>query len=402
MYGRNEEGQVLVSTYHDLLVDGGGADNSSVSKSSQTIVASSMATAMDPKPERERLTFIDVMRGYAILMMLQGHTVNVALAEKWRDPSYPVFAVWYYMTGLTAPTFFFAAGFIFAFLMARGEEKGGQRLQKGFKRFGSLMVLGWVFHLKPPFFKSLLAGDFGVIGELFGRSHILHVIGLSLLIMILLWLFSGRKGTRFTILTLVGGQAAFLLGPLLTAWSGDDPNWLRPVGTFLSRSHAYFPLFPWSGYALHGAAIGVLAWEAKWYRDVKWFGLLAIIGIFMKGATGLVPEGSRAFYWRGGEVLILLGLVGSLCLFFQKKNWEQLWPVQMVAKCGQETLTIFCLHIIVLYGAWFGIGLAQFHSKALGPWQTVGTALLVEIGFIALALNLPKLRKGVPPLRLLR
>lgn len=351
---------------------------------------------------RERLTFIDVLRGYAILMMLQGHTVNVALAEKWRSTEYPAFAVWYYMTGLTAPTFFFAAGFIFSFLMARGEELGGQRLQKGLRRCGSLMILGWVFHLKPPFFKSLFQGDFSVIGETLGRSHVLHVIGLSLLLIIGFWVLSRRRGRWFVMMTLVAGQLAFLLGPILATWSGDDPIWLRPFGTFLSSQNAYFPFFPWSGHALNGAALGVLAWQTKWYREARWFGVLILVGLLVKGLTGLTPEASGAFYWRGGEVLMLLGLVGGFCHLLQRKGWEDFWPVKVVARCGQETLTIFGLHCIVLYGVWFGIGLSQFYSKALGPWQTVGTAILIEISFITLAMNLQKLRKICPWLRLLR
>ena len=357
---------------------------------------------MEQKPDRERLTFIDVLRGYAILMMLQGHTVNVVLAEKWKETSYPVFAVWYYLTGLTAPTFLFAAGFIFAFLMARGEVQGGQRLKKGVKRCGSLMVIGWVFHMKPPFFKSLFGGDFTVVGELLGKSHVLHVIGLSLLMVIGLWLLAGRRGQRFVVFAVIGGQLAFLLGPLLAAWSGSDPIWLRPLGTFLSKQNAYFPLYPWSGHALHGAAVGVLLWETKWYRSTKFFGLLALSGWMVMALTGLMPEASRAYYWRGGEVLILLGLVGFVCHFLQQKDWISFWPVQVVARCGQETLTIFCLHCIALYGVWFGFGLSHFYSKVMGPWQTVGTAILVEIVFIILALNLQKLRKSVPVLRLLR
>ena len=357
---------------------------------------------MERKRQGERLTFIDLMRGYAILMMLQGHTVNVALAEKWRDVNYPVFVGWYYMTGLTAPTFFFAAGFIFAFLMARGEEVGGQRLQKGVKRCASLMILGWVFHLKPPFFQALGGGDFAVIGDLFGRSHVLHVIGLSLLLMIILWILTGRRGGRFAILALVSGQAAFLIGPMLASWPGDDPVWLRPLGTFLSKNHAYFPLFPWGGHALHGAALGVLAWKTKWYRQFEKFLWFSLLGFGVMGLTGLLPEASRAAYWRGGEVLILMGVIGGLGHALAYKGLDDAWLVRVVTRCGQETLTIFCLHTVILYGTWFGLGLQRFHEKALGPWQTVGVVLLVEAGFIALALNLPKLRERFPPLRLLR
>lgn len=354
------------------------------------------------EPTRERLIFIDFLRGYAILMMLQGHTVNVVLAEQWRDTQYPAFAIWYYFTGLTAPTFFFAAGFIFSFLMARGEELGGQRLRKGLKRCGSLMILGWVFHLKPPFFISLAQGDFSVIGEVVGRSHVLHVIALSLLLVIGLWVLVKRRKRLFVVVTLVTGQLAFLLGPVLATWSGDDPLWLRPLGTFLSSQNAYFPLFPWAGHGLNGAALGVLAWQTKWYREPRWFAVLFGVGLLVKGLTGLTPEASEAAYWRGGEVLMLLAVVGGACHGLQQKGWEDFWLVRVIARCGQETLTIFCLHCIVLYGVWFGIGLSRYFPRTLGPWQTVGTAIVIELLFITLALNLQKVRKAWPWMRLLR
>ena len=358
---------------------------------------------MAQEAKRERLTFIDLMRGYAILMMLMGHTIHVVLAEGWRESKYPAYAIWYYLTGLTAPTFLFSAGFIFAYLMARGESHGGQRLQKGLKRFGSLMVLGWVFHIKPAFFQSLFAGQFSAVGELLSHSSVLQVIGLSILMLIGLWMASGRMGMRFVVLSFLVSQAAFILGPFWANWSGSYPGWLRPVEIFVSAKNAYFPIFPWSGYVFLGAGLGAWAWEKKWYRELKWFLLLIPAGVLMKWVmTGPVPVSSQGFYWRGGGVLILLALVGSICFALEKKAWEELWPVRVVARCGQETLTIFCLHNVVLYGVWFGVSLSRYFDKSLGPWQTVTAIVLIEAGFIALALNLQKLRKVFPPMRLLR
>lgn len=360
-------------------------------------------SGMAQAEKRERLTFIDLMRGYAILMMLMGHTIHVVMADPWRDEKYPAYVVWHYLTGLTAPTFLFSAGFIFAYLLARGKTKGGQRVEKGLKRSGSLMILGWVFHLKPDFFKGLFGGDFSVVGDLLGHSSVLHVIGLSILMLIGLWLVSGQVGKRFVLVALIVGQAAFLLGPFLADWEGSYPVWLRPVEIFVSGQKAYFPLFPWSGYVFLGAALGGWAWEAKWYRELKWFGVLIPLGILMKWVmTGPVPEGSQGFYWRAGEVLILLALIGALCFALQKKGWDESWPVQVVARCGQETLTMFCLHNVVLYGVWTGFGLSHWCGKQLGPWQTVMAIVVMEACFIALALNLPKLRQVFPPLRLLR
>ncbi|MGB5691483.1 MAG: heparan-alpha-glucosaminide N-acetyltransferase domain-containing protein, partial [Flavobacteriaceae bacterium] len=60
-----------------------------------------------------RLFFIDAMRAWAILMMLQGHFVDGLLEESFRDPDSSVYSIWKYFRGITAPVFFTVSGFIF-------------------------------------------------------------------------------------------------------------------------------------------------------------------------------------------------------------------------------------------------------------------------------------------------
>ena len=351
----------------------------------------------------DRLLFIDVMRGYAILMMLLGHTINVVLREELRDPENPFFAIWYYLTGLTAPTFFFAAGFIFAYLLARSETRVDGRVLKGVKRGLWLMVLGWVFHLKPEFFSCLLQGQWMVIAEELGQSHVLHVIGIGLLALVFLWLIMGGRGKPYGIAVFILAHVSFWIGPSVREIDGSGFGLERIWTTFLSQENAYFPLLPWIGYSLQGAAIGVWAWETKWYQRGRWFACFALFGISLMGLSGLIPvEGTPTFYWRGGEVLILMALIGGLCLILEKHGLSSCGPARIIARCGEETLTIFCLHCIVIYGVWFGVGLTTFFSKSLGGWATVGTALVIEVLFISLALNLRKLREKWSVLRLLR
>ena len=59
----------------------------------------------------QRLYFIDAVRAFAILMMLQGHFIDSLLAPEHRDMSYVAFRIWSYFRGITAPTFFTISGF---------------------------------------------------------------------------------------------------------------------------------------------------------------------------------------------------------------------------------------------------------------------------------------------------
>jgi len=51
----------------------------------------------------KRLFFIDAMRAWAILMMLQGHFIDGLLDPLFRDPNNLFYNIWLYFRGITAP-----------------------------------------------------------------------------------------------------------------------------------------------------------------------------------------------------------------------------------------------------------------------------------------------------------
>ena len=61
---------------------------------------------------KQRLIFIDVIRAYAICMMLQGHFITALLGEPYWDESNIYFHTWHYFTGITAPVFLTIFGFV--------------------------------------------------------------------------------------------------------------------------------------------------------------------------------------------------------------------------------------------------------------------------------------------------
>ncbi|MBT8387337.1 MAG: DUF1624 domain-containing protein, partial [Ignavibacteria bacterium] len=71
---------------------------------------------MSNSEQKHRIIFIDLIRAFAVLQMVQGHTINVLLAEGSRNPELPFYTVWYFMRGMTAPIFMFTAGTVFTYL----------------------------------------------------------------------------------------------------------------------------------------------------------------------------------------------------------------------------------------------------------------------------------------------
>lgn len=84
----------------------------------------------------QRLYFIDALRAFAILMMLQGHFVSGLLDTSTLDINNPVYRIWLYFRGITAPVFFTITGWVFMFLLQKNSVVGwhNPRLRKGLKR----------------------------------------------------------------------------------------------------------------------------------------------------------------------------------------------------------------------------------------------------------------------------
>ena len=136
-----------------------------------------------------RLYYIDTLRAWAILMMLQGHFVDGLLDPAFRDSANPVYGTWSYFRGITAPVFFTVSGFIFTFLLLKAPEQGiaNPRIQKGLKRGLQLLVIGYLLRLN---LGGLLSG---VVYPTFFMVDVLHCIGLSLISIVGMYLLAGQK-----------------------------------------------------------------------------------------------------------------------------------------------------------------------------------------------------------------
>jgi len=113
--------------------------------------------AIDHSKQSRRLVFIDLMRAYAILMMLQGHTVGTVLAPQFQDNSFTLYYIWSFMRGITAPVFFFSSGTIFSYLLLRKDLPFWQneRVTKGIKRAALLLLTGYLLRFNPEVFSHL-------------------------------------------------------------------------------------------------------------------------------------------------------------------------------------------------------------------------------------------------------
>ncbi len=332
---------------------------------------------MDNKTKR--LYFIDAMRAWAILMMLQGHFVDGLLDTAFRDDSNPIFAVWKYFRGITAPVFFTVSGFIFTYLLVRGDKQGlkNSRVKKGIKRGLELLFIGYLLRMNL----------FGLLqGELYASFYlvdVLHCIGLSLLGIIGIYLLAQKhKKSLLPFLLLGVTLLLFLFEPMYKAWGFTFlPD---AFANYLTKANgSVFTIFPWFGYAAFGGFVSLLFTKFKnfkyLYPTAIAIATLGGIGLIfgstdlflaLSAATGVQLFADVFFnnylFIRLGDVLLVFAVFMLL---------RSLLKNPTVLKIGQSTLSIYIVHFIILYGSFTGLGLYRFLHHSLTPNLAIAGAL---------------------------
>lgn len=346
---------------------------------------------------KNRIVFIDLMRAYAILMMVQGHLVDSCLAPIYRDPNSTLYNIWNFMRGMTAPVFFFSSGMIFTYLLMKEEEKTGRgfknsRVQKGLKRVGSLIAIGYLLHFNFWLFWDLLDGKLDKSYQSMFTVDVLHIIGIALLIIVLLYLVAITLRTKLYLLLLIGALATFLFYPNI------EPANFSLLPPFLSNYFAQgknfsFTIIPWVGYSLFGGILGIFVWtRPKSIHSYLLASIFLISGILldfystnmlmdMYYLTGWINFKALAYnnflFYRLGHVFIVVSIFMVINNIF--KNIPKLIP-----KIGSETLTIYVVHAFLIYGSVFQYGIVQNFGYSLTPWQCFWLALSFEVFFVLL------------------
>lgn len=348
---------------------------------------------------KERILFIDALRGYAILMMLQGHTVGVVLEEKLRTSDYAAYGIWNFFRGITAPAFLFASGLIVAYLFFSSDvEKQGQRARKSVLRGFILLFLGSLVLVKPSTFSHLLSGSWSEI-HFYKHTMVLHIIGVALMITAAVFKLFGSRPKwvlgSFVLLTVLG----YFAHPWLAAWRSG----IGVIDFFtVPRSGSIFLLTPWLGHYFLGCIFGFWTMRQRWYADTKILVGLVILGMvcskklyvlhrmvihaewFSLDQMELFQKSYDQIY-RLGNVLTLTGLIALWALWGRIPKW--------LLQSGRETLSIFVIHCCVVYAAVFGIGYVIWFRRALNGWESAGLSVVTLILFVYIASQLPRWRQ---------
>jgi uncharacterized membrane protein len=327
----------------------------------------------------KRLYFIDIIRAFAILMMLQGHFIDALLADSYRDLNATSFSIWTYFRGITAPTFFTISGLIFTYLLLKAKEKGVEkaRIRKGITRGFFLIGIGYLIRI--PF----LAWFSGYFNSYFLVIDVLQCIGCSLILIIVLYLLCAKKTILFSTVLLLLGFSIFLSEPLYRQLSFDTIPMI--FNNYVSKTNgSVFTMIPWFGYVVFGACLAPI-----FHTNLNkvHFKIITIASFLIVGAV-LVQYSSYLLsllykltniklFLDSANYNYLFTRLGNVFLYFAFfYGFEKFLKFPLILKIGQKTLSIYVIHFIIIYGSFTGIGLKNIIGKTLTPWQAVFGALL--------------------------
>lgn len=360
--------------------------------------------------QNTRLHFIDIARGIAILMMLQGHFISLSfdsyhsLASEVRtlgSSGSIFFDTWIRLRGFTAPLFFTITGTVFLFVLT-GETEGSfwqrKRVKKGIRRGIHLIILGYLLQLN---FRNIDLYFSGHINERFFAFHVLNSIGLGIIFLTLLYgLVHKLKKTSLLLVFIATTFVFLLLRPVIEFYSHPyfPSNTFPALQNLFRGPNSVFPLFPWYGFLSAGGAFGILIrlnmdkLHTLKYRLFHFKGTLIVISsfIFIFYLLGLIfqqVDFSKVMYWA-----FQLMLIGMLLLTLLWLETKYQFKGSLFATVGRNTLVIYFVHAVVLYGAITGFGLKTWIKSSLGVSGSLIGVTIFLAAFISLTYVQPTLQ----------
>jgi uncharacterized membrane protein len=331
---------------------------------------------------RPRRGYVDWLRGLAVLIMIEAHTVDSWTAASWRT----IDAYWYsqLIAGMSAPLFLFLAG-------VSVSMAGGSRMRRGVSlaaasrmmqwRGGQIFLLALLFRIQS-FVVSPGSSLYGIL-----KVDILNVMGPAIAAAALVWGLTRRRATQVLCLA-AAASVMTLITPLVRSadWLAPLPDvfeaYLRP-----QAGRTTFSFFPWAGFVFAGAALGVLLDGSRTEADerrVNWW--LAGAGVAIAGAAlaaSYLPTPYReSYFWTSSPCFffIRIGLiVASVAVAYawaQRPTAARFSPLQQF---GRTSLFVYWIHVELVYG----FISTPLHRNLTLPQWAIAYALFTALMFWA-------------------
>jgi uncharacterized membrane protein len=300
-----------------------------------------------------RRGYLDLLRGLAVLVMIEAH-----LLDSWTrfpDRQTRQFAYAMILGGFGAPLFLFLAGVAIplsagAKFRKTGDVQSSSRavVRRGLEIFGLAFLFrlqAWILGWSSP--STLL------------RVDILNIMGPSIMAAATIW--GALRTTASRVVGFAAAMLAFtLLAPIVRSISILSPlpdpieAYLRPVGTMSS-----FVFFPWAAFVFAGAVVGAAidslrSKRAELVTNVAFAAggaVMAVVAYFLSFLPSWYP---RSHFWTTSPAFffirlgIMIASIGLAYAWQQRPGGAEKWsPLKQL---GRTSLFIYWIHVEMVYG----------------------------------------------------
>jgi uncharacterized membrane protein len=351
-----------------------------------------------PETSKQRVAYIDWMRGLACLLMFQTHCYDSWLGGSARDTS---FFRWSQLGGtLPAPLFLFLAGVSFALATDKLQRKGipaNEIATITIRRGAEIFGMGMLFRVQ----EFLLGWGWAPWTDLL-RVDILNTIGVSMILMGVACRILRVRVQRVWMACGVAAGIGMLTPPLWTTWA---PRWLpwylesyiNGVHNLGEPQHWLFPIFPWTAFAFAGLAAGFFLfgdWAAgRAFPALLFVGGAGIALILASLSFDAIPYRlySTYDYWHSSPEFLLLRIGILLLIMLASYAWCR-WGFRPggfspLIQLGQTSLLVYWVHIEFVYGRF---SILTKRAQTI-PWATTGL-LVIFLAMLLLSLARTRLK----------
>jgi uncharacterized membrane protein len=357
------------------------------------------STQVNLTVKAQRYIFIDLLRFSAIVFMLQGHTFDALLASSVKHARF--FYLHDFFHGFVAPMFLFSSGMAFGVsTMKKWQEHLSftPAVRRRITRYFSLFVIGYGLHL--PFFslnRILREGTPENMAS-FLQVDALQCIAVTLLFLQMLIMIV-RTEKRFVLIAAMLAPLVMIFSPVV--WSipfeHSLPLWFS---SYLNAdNNSWFPLFPWSAYLLCGVTFAYIFLQAQkngkdflLMKRVVAVGCAVIVGMVLLANSPVHLYGPHDFWKVNPAVLFLRTAVVTMMasgMYFVERTLRRDGmihiPLKLPIIMGSESLAIYVVHLLILYGSVVNDGLVYSLGGKLSIAEAFGIFLLMLVAMSAVA-----------------
>ena len=360
------------------------------------------------RPQRgaKRYGFVDLLRGFALVVMIETHVMNAYLPLELKR-GFPFFFWLSFINGLVAPTFLFASGFSII-LQGNSQWDNWIHLRLPFwrhmRRLGFICLVAYYSHLQGfRLSRYFSRWDDGPMWERTLQVDVLQCIVVSLLIIQLL-IFILRKKTLLPWALGFVAVSVALATPLV--WNYDFRGnlpltialFLNPLGISL------FPIFPWLSFVLAGGLAGWLFLRSAdptrlraFMRNITLLGVLMILGGHLLRYSPYTLPGFVNFYTTSPlYVMIRIGCVLLIMALLYRMEMGGKWIPKPILLAGQESLLVYGVHLWIIFAFLRGKALGPILGKQMGYPGCFLLSIAIIVAMLLLAKYWHSLKKNYP------